>query len=231
LQYNPDTLTRSFQVKGVGGESADRSEALRLKGPAVESIKLDAMLGYCEAARCRRAILLEYFGEVAPACGNCDVCLNPPETWDGTVAAQKMLSAAVRTGSRFGAAHLVDVLRGNATERVAQLGHHRLPRQGRSGWGAARGGAATRGVGSTACRPRTLRRASTHRSCACRAREVKLELRRASHTTAGEVRAGAGRRRRTWETERMTPCWKPCERCVVSCHNARTCQPMSFSTT
>jgi ATP-dependent DNA helicase RecQ len=93
----------------------------------IESIKLDAMLGYCEAARCRRAILLEYFGEAAPVCGNCDVCLNPPETWDGTVAAQKMLSAAVRTGSRFGAAHLVDVLRGNATEKVTQFGHHQLP--------------------------------------------------------------------------------------------------------
>jgi ATP-dependent DNA helicase RecQ len=93
----------------------------------IESMKLDAMLGYCEAASCRRVILLNYFGEAAQPCGNCDVCLDPPRTWDGTVAAQKLLSAAIRTGSRFGAGHLIDILRGKTTERVRQLGHDRLP--------------------------------------------------------------------------------------------------------
>jgi ATP-dependent DNA helicase RecQ len=93
----------------------------------IEGMKLDAMLGYCEAASCRRVILLNYFGEAAQPCGNCDVCLDPPRTWDGTVAAQKLLSAAIRTGSRFGAGHLIDVLRGKTTERVRQLGHDRLP--------------------------------------------------------------------------------------------------------
>jgi len=93
----------------------------------IEAMKLDAMLAYCEAARCRRVVLLNYFGEEAQACGNCDTCLDPPQTWDGTVAAQKLLSAVLRTGSRFGAGHLIDVLRGKATERVRQLRHDRLP--------------------------------------------------------------------------------------------------------
>ena len=93
----------------------------------VESIKLDAMLGYCEAARCRRMILLEYFGEQSSPCGNCDTCLEPPQTWDGTTAAQMLFSAALRTGQRFGAGQLIDILRGKATDKVHQYGHERLP--------------------------------------------------------------------------------------------------------
>jgi ATP-dependent DNA helicase RecQ len=93
----------------------------------VEAIKLDAMLGYAESASCRRQVLLAYFGEQSGPCGNCDVCLHPPVLWDGTVAAQKLLSAAIRTGQRFGAGHLVDVLRGTATPKVAQHGHDTLP--------------------------------------------------------------------------------------------------------
>jgi len=93
----------------------------------VEGIKLDAMLGYAESATCRRAVLLEYFGERSAGCGNCDVCLDPPQLWDGTVAAQKLLSAAIRTGQRFGAGHLIDVVRGTATPRVTGLGHDHLP--------------------------------------------------------------------------------------------------------
>jgi ATP-dependent DNA helicase RecQ len=93
----------------------------------IESMKLDAMLGYCESASCRRVILLNYFGESAQPCGNCDVCLDPPRTWDGTVAAQKLLSAAIRSGRRFGAGHLIDILRGKATDKVRQFGHDRLP--------------------------------------------------------------------------------------------------------
>ncbi len=94
----------------------------------LERQKLDALLGFCESTRCRRQTLLEYFGERRPnPCGNCDNCLDPPETWDGTTAAQKALSCVYRTGQRFGVVHLVDVLLGKKTERVRQFGHDRLP--------------------------------------------------------------------------------------------------------
>ncbi len=94
----------------------------------IESRKLDALLAYCETATCRRQVLLAYFGETLPQpCGNCDICSDPPKTWDATIAAQKTLSAAIRTGNRFGAAHLVDVLLGNETDKVRQFGHDKLP--------------------------------------------------------------------------------------------------------
>jgi ATP-dependent DNA helicase RecQ len=93
----------------------------------VQQRKLDALLGYCETATCRRQVLLDYFGETYPnACNHCDTCLDPVETWDGTVAAQKALSCVYRTGQRFGAAHLTDVLAGNRNDRVQQLGHDRI---------------------------------------------------------------------------------------------------------
>jgi ATP-dependent DNA helicase RecQ len=92
----------------------------------VSSAKLDALLGLCETAECRRVRLLAYFGEASAPCGNCDNCLAPPETWDATVPVQKALSAVYRTGQRFGAAHLVDVLRGKRTDRVLRLGHEKL---------------------------------------------------------------------------------------------------------
>ena len=92
----------------------------------VAQTKLDALLALCEATRCRRVRLLNYFGEEAEACGNCDVCLSPPATWDGTVAAQKALSAVYRTGGRFGAGHVIDVLLGRDTEKIQQWGHQQL---------------------------------------------------------------------------------------------------------
>jgi ATP-dependent DNA helicase RecQ len=92
----------------------------------VAQTKLDALLALCEATRCRRVRLLNYFGEEAEACGNCDVCLSPPATWDGTVAAQKALSAVYRTGGRFGAGHVIDVLLGRDTEKIQQWGHRQL---------------------------------------------------------------------------------------------------------
>lgn len=92
----------------------------------VAQTKLDALLALCEATRCRRVRLLNYFGEAAEPCGNCDVCLSPPATWDGTVAAQKALSAVYRTGGRFGAGHVIDVLLGRATEKIQQWGHQQL---------------------------------------------------------------------------------------------------------
>jgi ATP-dependent DNA helicase RecQ len=92
-----------------------------------ERIKLDALLGWCEALGCRRRPLLEYFGdELVQDCGNCDGCLEPAETWDGLEAAQKLLSAVYRTGQRFGAAHVVDVLTGKDTEKVLQHRHNDL---------------------------------------------------------------------------------------------------------
>ena len=92
--------------------------------------QLDAMLGLCETVECRRVRLLNYFGQQIAPCGNCDVCLEPPEAWDGTVAAQKVLSTVYRLwkerGQRYGAGHIIDILRGKATERVTQYGHDTL---------------------------------------------------------------------------------------------------------
>jgi len=100
----------------------------------VERQRLEAMVGIAEAATCRRKILLRCFGEDGPeACGNCDICLSPPRLIDGTIAAQKLLSAVVRTGQRFGLGHVVDVLRGRVTAKVAQFGHDKLPTFGIGG--------------------------------------------------------------------------------------------------
>ena len=88
--------------------------------------KLDALLGLCETAGCRRVRLLDYFGEPSEPCGNCDNCLVPPQTWDATDAARKALSCIYRTGQRFGAVHLMDVLRGKGTDRVSQWNHDQL---------------------------------------------------------------------------------------------------------
>jgi len=92
-----------------------------------EHKRLDALLGYCEAPSCRRATLLEYFGEQSEPCGNCDICLDPADRVDGTEDAQKILSAIYRTGERFGAAHIIDILRGTETEKIVRAGHDRLP--------------------------------------------------------------------------------------------------------
>jgi len=93
------------------------------------SMHLDAMLALCETVECRRQQLLAYFGQESGPCGNCDTCLSPPETWDGTVAAQKLLSAVVRLeqrGQRYGAGHVIDILLGKRTDRVSKLGHEDL---------------------------------------------------------------------------------------------------------
>ncbi len=100
----------------------------------VERQKLDALLGYCETTRCRRQVLLAYFGEELRApCGNCDTCLEPVESFDGTEAAQKALSCVYRTGQMFGAAHVIDVLLGGETERVRKFHHDRLSTYGIGG--------------------------------------------------------------------------------------------------
>ncbi len=89
--------------------------------------RLNALLGLAEALKCRRRTLLSYFGEEAETCGNCDLCARAPETFDGTEAVMKALSAVLRTGESFGSGHLTDILVGSATDKVMAKGHDRLP--------------------------------------------------------------------------------------------------------
>ncbi|OQY51083.1 MAG: DNA helicase RecQ [Candidatus Parabeggiatoa sp. nov. 2] len=104
----------------------DRSEADE-QHKRIERHKLESILGYCEMTTCRRQALLAYFGEHLPnPCGNCDTCLEPVATWDGTEAAQKALSCVYRTGQRFGVHYLVDVLLGKTNERIKMFGHDRV---------------------------------------------------------------------------------------------------------
>ncbi len=112
---------RQMMTNSEGSEEHKRAEQHRL----------NAMLGLCEITSCRRQALLGYFGEDLPEpCGNCDTCLNPVDTWDGTEAARMALSAAYRTGQRFGVNHLIDVLRGAENDRIFQWDHHLLPTHG-----------------------------------------------------------------------------------------------------
>ena len=120
----------------------DESEAPEAQ-KRIQATKLDAMLGLCETAECRRVRLLGYFGEAAGPCGNCDTCLDPPATFDGTEAAQQLLSCAYRTGQRFGAMHVIDVLRGEPTAKVTGRGHERLST---FGIGAGRSGREWRAI-------------------------------------------------------------------------------------
>ncbi|MGF6965441.1 ATP-dependent DNA helicase RecQ [Paraburkholderia sp. WC7.3g] len=96
----------------------------------VQTGKLDALLGLCETATCRRVRLLAYFGETSQPCGNCDNCLEPPPTWDATREARMALSCVFRaqraSGFHFGAGHLIDILRGNRSEKILQRGHEKL---------------------------------------------------------------------------------------------------------
>ncbi len=93
----------------------------------IDHLRLNALLSIAEAPRCRRQTLLSYFGEDSEPCGNCDLCKNPPELIDGTVPAQKALSAMARTGERFGLEHLIAILIGDNNERVLELHHDQLP--------------------------------------------------------------------------------------------------------
>ena len=107
-------------------QMVDQSEAGE-EHKRIERAKLDALLGWCEVTTCRRRALLEHFGDgLAKDCGNCDICLTPPQTWDGTEEAQKLLSCVYRTGQYFGAGHVIDVLRGKDTAKVQQRRHQNL---------------------------------------------------------------------------------------------------------
>jgi ATP-dependent DNA helicase RecQ len=114
-----DVIQRGRMIdEGASGDDIKR----------VERAKLNALLGICETPGCRRQAILAHFGEAhAGGCGNCDTCLKPVETWDGTEAAIKALAAIYRTGERFGTGHLIDVLHGNENEKTTRFGHVGMP--------------------------------------------------------------------------------------------------------
>jgi len=146
----PRHIEGYYQETGRAGRDGLPSEALLLYGAQdvvtarrqlesnanpeqrrIEAHKLQAMVGLAESLSCRRRVLLGYFGETLEQdCGNCDICLNPPETFDATVEAQKALSCVYRVGERFGIKHVVDVLRGADTERIRKLHHDKLSTYG-----------------------------------------------------------------------------------------------------
>lgn len=116
-----DVVQQRRMIDGSDGDSQHQRRQMR---------QLDAMLGLCETVTCRRQDLLAYFGQTIEPCGNCDTCLEPPAAWDGTVAVQKLLSAVYRLwrerNQRFGGGHLIDILRGQLTDRVKQYKHESL---------------------------------------------------------------------------------------------------------
>ena len=118
LFYDPADPAR---IRGLL-EKNENKEQLR-----IELHKLNTMVAFAEAQTCRRQVLLNYFGEYShKACGNCDICLDPPKSYDATKDAQKILSCVYRTGQYFGMGHVIDVLRGAQTARVKSLGHDKL---------------------------------------------------------------------------------------------------------
>ena len=143
----PKSIESYYQEIGRGGRDGAAAETLTLYGPddirlrrnqideglapmdrkSADHSRLNALLGLAEAMACRRQVLLGYFGETSPPCGNCDLCDAPAELFDATDAVRKALSAMLRTDEWYGAGHLIDILRGNDTAKVRAKGHDRLP--------------------------------------------------------------------------------------------------------
>ncbi|SNX69666.1 ATP-dependent DNA helicase RecQ [Cereibacter ovatus] len=117
--YGPDDIRLRRAQIDEGAAPADRK--------AADHGRLNALLGLAEATGCRRQVLLGYFGETSQPCGTCDLCERPVEVFDATEAVRKALSAILRTGEWFGAGHLIDILTGNATQKVRDRGHDQLP--------------------------------------------------------------------------------------------------------
>ena len=223
----PRSLEGYYQETGRAGRDGAPAEAWMVYGLAdvvqqrrfidqseagethrrVANAKLDAMLGLCETVRCRRQFVLEYFAEASAPCGNCDNCLEPPAQFDGTEAAQKLLSCIYRCGEAsgfaFGAQHIIAVLRGERTDKVLARGHDRIST---FGIGADRDDAQWRAVLRQLLTMRlvavdhehwnVLRLTETSREVLTGARRLTLRQEAPQKTSSKAARRGAGRRRR-----------------------------------
>ena len=205
----PKSIEGYYQEIGRAGRDGAAAETMTLYGPddirlrrsqideglappdrkAADHARLNALLGLAEAMKCRRQVLLGYFGETAEPCGNCDLCDRPADLFDATEAVRKALSAILRTGEWFGAGHLIDILTGSETEKVRERGHDKLPTfaVGRDLSKAAWGAVFRQMMGRDLVRPDTERHGALRMTDAARPilrGEESITLRRDTITSA-----------------------------------------------